>query len=399
MERSEDLMAVKRRFGIVGNHPLLHHAIEKAMRIARADISVLITGESGVGKETIPKIIHEHSVRKHNLYFSINCGAIPEGTIDSELFGHEKGAFTGASSSRKGYFEVADGGTLFLDEVGELPLASQAKLLRVLENGEFIRVGDSKVLRTNVRVIAATNVAMIEAVKKKKFREDLFYRLATAEIFLPPLREREQDVLMLFHKFASDFAEKYRIPSVSLTEGASHALVHYHWPGNIRQLKNFAEQVSLVETNRTIDHYTVAKYLPDFETKPTIVSDDGGYSGSGAYGGDASVHQMLFEIKKDIHELKSVLAQLIRPMQASDPHSASPSLPLLSYTQPDAYSATHSTIEAKEQTADDFSLEQQEIETIKRALEKNQGRRKETAVALGISERTLYRKIKQYNLE
>lgn len=271
----DSIQAIKQRFEIIGNDPKLNRAIEKAMQVAPTDISVLVTGESGVGKESIPKIIHALSHRKHGKYIAVNCGAIPEGTIDSELFGHEKGAFTGATSTREGYFEVADGGTIFLDEVGELPLTTQVRLLRVLENGEFIKVGSSKVQKTNVRIVAATNVQMMEAIKKEKFREDLYYRLSTVEISLPPLRDRKDDIHLLFRKFSSDFAQKYKMPSIKLDEGAVQLLLQYRWSGNIRQLRNVAEQISVLETNRTISIATLRSYLPDATSSnlPAVIGD------------------------------------------------------------------------------------------------------------------------------
>ena len=301
----ENIQQVKQRFGIIGNHAGLNRALEKALRVAATEIAVLVTGESGVGKENIPKIIHQFSPRKHGKYIAVNCGAIPEGTIDSELFGHEKGAFTGATATRSGYFEVADGGTIFLDEVGELPLPTQVRLLRVLENGEFFKVGSSKVQKTNVRIVAATNVDMQEAIAKEKFREDLYYRLSTVEIAIPPLRDRKEDIPLLFRKFAADFAEKYRMPPLRLDEHAQHALQQYRWSGNIRQLRNIAEQMSVLETEREIGPHVLRSYLPEQRQLPSVVSKE--KSGGGDFASEREIlYKVLFDMRADLNDLKKL---------------------------------------------------------------------------------------------
>ncbi len=306
----ENIQQVKQRFGIIGNHAGLNRALEKALRVAATEIAVLVTGESGVGKENIPKIIHQFSPRKHGKYIAVNCGAIPEGTIDSELFGHEKGAFTGATATRSGYFEVADGGTIFLDEVGELPLPTQVRLLRVLENGEFFKVGSSKVQKTNVRIVAATNVDMQEAIAKEKFREDLYYRLSTVEIAIPPLRERKEDIPLLFRKFAADFAEKYRMPPLRLDEHAQHALQQYRWSGNIRQLRNIAEQMSVLETEREIGPHVLRSYLPEQRQLPSVVSKE--KSGGGDFASEREIlYKVLFDMRADLNDLKKLTHALI----------------------------------------------------------------------------------------
>src|SRR5690554_2284289 len=307
----ENIQAIKQRFEIIGNDPKLNRAIEKAIQVAPTDISVLVTGESGVGKESIPKIIHSLSHRKHGKYIAVNCGAIPEGTIDSELFGHEKGAFTGATNTREGYFEVADGGTIFLDEVGELPLTTQVRLLRVLENGEFIKVGSSKVQKTNVRIVAATNVKMIEAIEKGKFREDLYYRLSTVEIMLPPLRERKEDIHLLFRKFASDFAHKYKMPAIKLDDNAVQVLEKYRWSGNIRQLRNVAEQISVLETNRIISAQALMGYLPqESNSLPAVV---GGKKSESDFSSEREImYKILFDMKSDLNDLKKLTLELMQ---------------------------------------------------------------------------------------
>lgn len=409
----ENLQAIKQRFGIIGNDVQLNRAIEKAIRVAPTDISVLVTGESGVGKENIPKIIHQLSHRKHAKYIAVNCGAIPEGTIDSELFGHEKGAFTGATQTRKGYFEVADGGTIFLDEVGELPLTTQVRLLRVLENGEFIKVGSSQVQKTNVRIVAATNVNMHEAISKEKFREDLYYRLSTIEIPLPPLRERGEDIHLLFRKFAADFAQKYRMPTIRLDENAVKVLLNYHFPGNIRQLKNIAEQVSIVEEDRLITPEKLVQYLPENRSNlPAIVG--GKTTSQSDFANERDImYKILFDMRNDINDLKKLTLDLMqsgnseqvqednhrlieRIYQDQDLSEASNievvQIPKVSSPQNDYDYAE--TIEEDES----LSLQEKEIEMIKKSLEKNNGKRKLAAKELGISERTLYRKIKQYDL-
>ena len=409
----EGLTSIKQRFEIIGNDSKLNRSLEKAMRVAPTDISVLVTGESGVGKETIPKIIHQLSHRKHANYIAVNCGAIPEGTIDSELFGHEKGAFTGATQMRKGYFEVADGGTVFLDEVGELPLTTQVRLLRVLENGEFIKVGTSKVQKTDVRIVAATNMKMQQAVRKGKFREDLYYRLSTIELNLPPLREREGDLHLLFRKFASDFAEKYRMPTIRLEEAAVNLLMHYPFPGNIRQLRNLAEQISVVEENRNISVEKLNQYLPNFDNLPAIVDSEN--NAKNKFGADLDVmYKALFEMRKEINDLKKLTLNLIengnqgqatqeqRQMiekirgDQSEPFKTENEVELIR-VQPQKNRETFDYIEAIEED-ETLSLQEKEIEMIRKSLERNQNKRKLAAKELGISERTLYRKIKQYDL-
>jgi transcriptional regulator with PAS, ATPase and Fis domain len=418
----ESVQNIKQRFEIIGNDLKLNRAIEKAIQVAPTDISVLITGESGVGKENMPKIIHALSHRKHGKYIAVNCGAIPEGTIDSELFGHEKGSFTGATNTREGYFEEADGGTIFLDEVGELPLTTQVRLLRVLENGEFIKVGSSKVQKTNVRIVAATNVKMIEAIKKGKFREDLYYRLSTVEITLPPLRERKEDIHILFRKFASDFAHKYKMPPVRLEEEAVHLLLKYRWSGNIRQLRNVAEQLSVLETNRNITLATLRSYLSD-ETHqlPALVND---VSKESDFSSEREIlYKILFDMKSDLNDLKKLTLELIKsgPSNVKENnqglidriygHKTVP--PEEEYTAPKVsllpVSGRAGTLhnEDEEYLYDEaseilenesVSLQEKELELIKKSLERHKGKRKATADELGISERTLYRKIKQYNL-
>lgn len=420
----ESVQATKQRFGIIGNDPKLNRSIEKAIQVAPTDISVLVTGESGVGKESIPKIIHSLSHRKHGKYIAVNCGAIPEGTIDSELFGHEKGAFTGATSTRSGYFEVADGGTIFLDEVGELPLTTQVRLLRVLENGEFIKVGSSKVQKTDVRIVAATNVNMFEAIKKEKFREDLYYRLSTVEILLPPLRDREQDVHLLFRKFASDFATKYKMPTIRLEEGAVQLLEKYHWSGNIRQLRNIAEQISVLEQNRTISANTLRGYLPDIGSNlPAIVSSSKKESD---FSNEREIlYKVLFDMKNDLNDLKKLTMELMQSGNSQQVQKEHEGLirkiyredkgeteipfeePITEHTT-EVLQITPAETSVKEEDKYHFaeeieeeetlSLHDKELELIKKSLERHRGKRKAAAEELGISERTLYRKIKQYDL-
>lgn len=390
-----DVQQIKQRFGIIGNSPGLNRAIDVALQVAPTDLSVLITGESGVGKETFPQIIHQNSPRKHGQYIAVNCGAIPEGTIDSELFGHEKGSFTGALADRKGYFEVADGGTIFLDEVGELPIPTQARLLRVLETGEFIKVGSSKVLKTNVRIVAATNVNLIQAVADGKFREDLYYRLNTVPIQIPPLRERPDDIILLFRKFAGDCAEKYRMPPVRLDDEARQLLTSYRWPGNVRELKNITERISVIEENRDITADVLRLYLPDLnvEKYPVLVKKQD--NDQKFFNSEREIlYQVLFDMKKDVNDLKKLVHDIMggkMPMPVADetPY-AHPIRPV--------HSAPIQEAEAveKEET---LSLEEVEKEMIRKALEKHNGRRKNAAADLKISERTLYRKIKEYNLE
>ena len=391
-----DIQSIKQRFGIIGNDPNLNRAIEVAVQVAATDLTVFINGESGTGKDVFPQIIHQNSVRKHGPYFAINCGAIPEGTIDSELFGHEKGSFTGAYDTRKGYFEVADGGTLFLDEVGELPLATQARLLRVLENGEFIKVGSSKIQKTNVRVVAATNVDIPTAIEKGRFREDLYYRLNTVPIHIPPLRDRKDDIKMLFRKFASDFAEKYRIPAVQLTPEALAMLGNYRWDGNIRQLKNVTEQISIIEKERLITPEILLNYLPAQTALPAIFKDE---SKADSISERDILYKVLFDMKKDITELRKTVDELtsgqnITPIKATViNHVDNPNLVDYETTQ----DAEVEYLQEKSAT-DSLSLQDKENEVIIKALLKYSGRRKDAAKELGISERTLYRKIKEYNI-
>jgi transcriptional regulator with PAS, ATPase and Fis domain len=407
---------IKQRFGILGNSPMLDRALETAYQVAATDMSVLITGESGVGKEVFSKIIHNLSPRKHSSFIAVNCGAIPEGTIDSELFGHEKGSFTGANEARKGYFEVADGGTIFLDEVAELPLLTQVRLLRVLESGEFIRVGSSKVQKTQVRVVAATNVNIPDAVAKGKFREDLYYRLNTVPIFVPSLRERKEDIPLIFRKFAADFAEKYKMPSVRLDDQAQVVLTNYRWPGNIRQLKNVAEQISILEKERNVTADVLIKYLPDNNVSnlPALYKPEGGQT-------DLSereiLYKVLFDMKRDISDLRKVVAELAQNGTASVEFQKDNSQ-LLHQLHDEIEPLVHNTgleimpqrtqavtnyssplQQPKEIEVESLSLQERELELIKRALDKNKGRRRNAAKELGISERTLYRKIKEYNLE
>ena len=388
-----DLQQIKQRFGIIGNNTALNRAIDIALQVAPTDLSVLITGESGVGKETFPQIIHQNSPRKHGQYIAVNCGAIPAGTIDSELFGHEKGSFTDARSERKGYFEVADGGTLFLDEVGELPLQTQAYLLRVLESGEFMRVGSSKVQKTNVRIVAATNVNLAQAVSQGKFREDLYYRLNTIPIQIPPLRERSEDILLLFRKFASDCAEKYRMPSIRLDDDARMLLINYRWPGNVRELKNITERISVIEENRDISAEVLRLYLPNVEMEkfPVLVKHEPEQK---VFNSEREIlYQVLFDMKKDVTELKKLVHEKM---------NGGVQLPVVdepSYVQPHSIHSMPSIQDAEPYEEETLSLEEVEKEMIRKALEKHNGRRKNAAADLKISERTLYRKIKEYNLE
>lgn len=407
----ENLQALKQRFGIIGNDIHLNRALEKAVRVAPTDISVLVTGESGVGKESIPKIIHSLSHRKHAKYIAVNCGAIPEGTIDSELFGHEKGAFTGATQDRKGYFEVADGGTIFLDEVGELPLTTQVRLLRVLENGEFIKVGSSKVLKTNVRIVAATNVNMQTAIEKEKFREDLYYRLSTIEINLPALRERNNDIHLLFRKFASDFAQKYRMPSIRLDENAVNLLLNFRFPGNIRQLKNLAEQISVIEEERIITASKLQQYLPnESDNLPAIV----GRKKENDFSTERDImYKILFDMRNDINDLKKLTLDLMKNGNVEEVQEENHRLlekiynnkdleeldiEVLNVPQPNKTPENNYDFIETIEEDESLSLQDKEIEMIKKSLEKNNNKRKLAAKELGISERTLYRKIKQYDL-
>lgn len=406
---------IKQRFGIIGNDPVLNRSIEKAMRVSPTDISVLVTGESGVGKESFPKIIHQLSHRKHNKYIAVNCGAIPEGTIDSELFGHEKGAFTGANNARKGYFEVADGGTIFLDEVGELPLTTQVRLLRVLENGEFIKVGASEVQKTNVRIVAATNLDMEKAIQKGKFREDLFYRLSTVEIKIPPLRNRKEDIHLLFRKFASDFAKKYNMPTIRLDQNAQNLLNAYRWNGNIRQLRNVAEQLSVLEEKREVSSQLLKYYLPDFNSSlPALINKS---NSSNDFSNEREIlYKILFDMKKDLNDLKKITDHL-KPEDHNSNFKeneinafenlqstidSQKSAEIIDFKEKDPtfnsnIDKYHFAEEIKEEET--LSIHDKELELIKKALERNNGKRKAAAIELGISERTLYRKIKQHDIE
>ena len=425
----ESIQAIKQRFEIIGNDPKLNRAVEKAIQVAPTDISVLVTGESCVGKESIPKIIHALSHRKHGKYIAVNCGAIPEGTIDSELFGHEKGAFTGATSTREGYFEVADGGTIFLDEVGELPLTTQVRLLRVLENGEFIKVGSSQVQKTNVRIVAATNVNMFDAIEKGKFREDLYYRLSTVEIMLPPLRERKEDIHLLFRKFSSDFAHKYKMPPIKLDDDAVVLLQKFRWGGNIRQLRNVAEQISVLEANRNITLASLRSYLPEEGSNlPAVVRDKKPESD---FSNEREIlYKVLFDMKSDLNDLKKLTMELMQNgntpnVQESNKgliqkiygsqngsHDDFEDLPRTEVLAPQKPARPEPPVVEHDEDEDDdnylfaetveeeetLRLDEKEIELIKKALERNKGKRKAAADELGISERTLYRKIKQYDL-
>ncbi len=400
-----DLTSIKQRFSIIGNSPLLNRALEVAVRVASTDLSVLVTGESGVGKEFFPQVIHAHSARKHNKYIAVNCGAIPEGTIDSELFGHEKGSFTGALDARKGYFEEADGGTIFLDEVAELPLSTQVRLLRILQTGEFMRVGSAKVQKTNVRVVAATNVALQQAIDEGRFREDLFYRLNTVPIVVPALRERREDIYLLFRKFASDVAVQYRMPAISLNDPARAMLEGYYWRGNIRQLKNVAEQISAIEQSRVITSEILERYLPDQNGAmggASIVKSrltDGGASADGVSSEREILYKVLFDMRSDIHDLKRMVVELMQSgggvAQAAAPHDA-PIVGLLPSSAGDEYAESE---EVTDDTPREYTKSDMQRDQITRALRRNGGRRREAAAELFMSERTLYRKIKELGIE
>lgn len=419
-----EIQQVKLRFGIIGNNEALLRGIDVAMQVAPTDLSVLITGESGVGKESFPQIIHQYSRRKHGQYIAVNCGAIPEGTIDSELFGHEKGAFTGAISERKGYFGEANGGTIFLDEVGELPLPTQARLLRVLESGEFIKVGSSKVEKTDVRIVAATNVNLVQAIAEGRFREDLYYRLNTVPIQIPPLRERGEDVVLLFRKFASDFAEKYHMPPLQLTEDARQMLMAYTWPGNVRQLKNITEQISIIEANREINADILKNYLPENNAQrlPALL----GNKESKGFGSEREIlYQVLFDMRQDVTELKKLVHEIMTKRAATGAGSGikssyytSPSQPQLvtpATVEPNVTTIIHSAVQpatplsssvnnddiqdTEEYVEESLALDDVEKDMIRKALEKHHGKRKSAAQDLNISERTLYRKIKEYGLD
>lgn len=410
-----NLQQIKQRFGIIGNAPLLNRALEIAAQVAPTDISVLVTGESGTGKEIIPQVIHQLSSRKHGEYIAVNCGAIPEGTIDSELFGHEKGSFTGASNSREGYFQVADGGTIFLDEVAELPMQTQVRLLRVLETGEFIRVGSSKVIKTDVRVVAATNENMQKAIASGKFREDLFYRLSIVPISLPPLRDRKDDIHLIFRKFSADFADKYRMPAIKLTPDAVEIVNQYNWPGNIRQLKNVVEQISVIETEREIDSLKLVSFLPKtFENTPALRTS----ASEENFSERELMYKFLFDMKGDLNELKKLVLEIVnkdgdiqltsdqtamvKRMYTDIDEKPPRALPVPTRSEESTFAfshpATEDDYELHEEVEESLSLEDREKELIEKALEKHRGKRKYAAEELGISERTLYRKIKEYNL-
>lgn len=433
MQPSE-LQSVKQRFGIIGSSEMLNRAIDIALQVAPTDLSVLISGESGVGKENFPQIIHNYSHRKHGPYIAVNCGAIPEGTIDSELFGHEKGSFTGATADRKGYFEVADGGTIFLDEVGELPLSTQVRLLRVLEAGEFIKVGSSKTQKTNVRVVAATNINMQQAIRDGRFREDLYYRLNTVPISIPPLRDRKEDIPLLFRKFSADFADKYRMPPIRLTDEARMMLMNYYWNGNVRQLKNITEQISVIEQKREITPSILRNYLPheDMEKLPAIFLH--GKSEGKSFNSEREIlYQILFDMKSDMNELKKNVHDLMGKRRvdmvteeadysqniitpeilSSSSNSQTDDYQMEDDSEDDSYyddtnrkfddvdyeEDTHTDVSKDESSDNKMSLAEMECEMIKRSLDKHRGRRRAVAKELKISERTLYRKIKDYNLD
>jgi transcriptional regulator with PAS, ATPase and Fis domain len=412
----KDLQNIKQRFGIIGNYESLNRALDIAVQVAPTDLSVLITGESGTGKEIFPQVIHSYSSRKHGQYIAVNCGAIPEGTIDSELFGHEKGSFTGASDSRKGYFEVADGGTIFLDEIAELPLSTQVRLLRVLETGEFIRVGSSKVQKTNVRVIAASNVDVPRAIENGKFREDLFYRLNTVPIKVPALRVRGEDIFLLFRKFAVDFAEKYRMPAIRLDSEAKNILLNYSWPGNVRQLKNITEQISIIESEREIVASNLRNYLPDYGggKLPALIKKDE----DKAFSSEREIlYKILFDMKSDMNDLKKLVFDLIRHGEVDVTFQESNSGVIknlfreareeniskketeTSTVDFPSHNAMNNIQDTEERIEESLSLADKEVEMIRKALEKYSGKRKMAAGELGISERTLYRKIKEYGIE
>jgi transcriptional regulator with PAS, ATPase and Fis domain len=416
----ESIQNIKQRFGIIGNHFGLNRALEKSLRVAATEITVLVTGESGVGKENIPKIIHQFSPRKHAKYIAVNCGAIPEGTIDSELFGHEKGAFTGATTSRSGYFEVADGGTIFLDEVGELPLPTQVRLLRILENGEYMKVGSSNILKTDVRIVAATNVKMGDAIQKGKFREDLYYRLSTVEINLPPLRERKDDIPLLFRKFAADFAQKYKMPTVRLNEDAQNMLSQYRWGGNIRQLRNIAEQISVLEKERDLNPAILRNYLPELGSQlPAVIKSE---SKDADFSSEREIlYKVLFDMKSDLNDLKKLTLELMENENHSSVQEKNPDLIKKIYgSKNDTLEKSLEVIPAEKNNSYNYeensdtnsyefaetvieeeplSLLEKEIEMIKKSLKRSNGKRKIAAKELGISERTLYRKIKQFDLQ
>lgn len=405
---------IKNRFGIIGNSPLLNRAIDIASQVAPTDISVLITGESGSGKEVFSHIIHQMSARKHGPFIAVNCGAIPEGTIDSELFGHEKGSFTGAHEARKGYFEVVNGGTIFLDEVAELPIGTQARLLRILESGEYLRVGSSKVQKTDVRVVAATNVDVYDAVKNGKFREDLYYRLSTVPLKIPPLRERKEDIYLLFRKFVADFTHKYRSPSVQLDPEARHILTNYSWPGNVRQLKNVAEQIAVLEKDRNVTAQSILQYIPQeagASNLPMRIKQDA----KDDFSERDILYKVLFDMKRDMLELKKLVAEIIKNggnsasiaenhhivqqlYQDVDFPTIAPAVPLVLHKPEADKKNDFNFVPHSEEVEESLSLVEKESDLIKKALKKHKGKRKLAANELGISERTLYRKIKELNL-
>jgi len=409
-----DIQAIKQRFGIIGNSKLLNQAIDIARQVAPTDITVMITGESGTGKEAFPKIIHQLSARKHGPYIAVNCGAIPEGTIDSELFGHEKGSFTGAHEARKGYFEVVNGGTIFLDEVAELPLSTQVRLLRVLESGEFLKVGSSKVIKTDVRVVVATNVNIAEAIQEGKFRQDLFYRLNTVPINVPPLRDRKEDIILLFRKFALDFAERYHMPPLRLDEEAREIIINFRWQGNVRQLKNLTEQMSIIEEEREVNAETMRKYLPASSGKdlPVLYKKQ---ESEGKISERELLYKVLFDMKKDISDLKRIVSDIVKSGGVSQDLQKNQTRIIDElYTGTDNLQDQLDQIEIEEENnqheqedhyqqpeviEESLSLRKKEIDLIKKALEKHHGKRKDAAKELGISERTLYRKIKEYNIK
>ncbi|MBF25360.1 MAG: sigma-54-dependent Fis family transcriptional regulator [Flavobacteriales bacterium] len=399
-----EIIKLKQRFELVGNSNLFIRALTKALRVSNTDISILVTGESGTGKDVIPKIIHENSLRKHGQFIAVNCGAIPEGTIDSELFGHEKGAFTGAINSRKGYFEVANNGTIFLDEIGDLPMQTQVRLLRVLENGEFIKVGSSKVEKINVRLIAATNINLIEAVKKNKFREDLFYRINTIQIEMPSLRSRKEDIHLMFRKFASDFSEKHKIPTIRLTDKSIEIIEKYNWPGNIRELKNFAEKLSIIEEKRILEPIDINNHLlQNYSSKSSLVLSKEG-TNNPKFSEREILYKILFDLKNDLNDLKKITLDLIQGTETNEQirNNNAEQIQRIYKNNNDLeiekINTNKTTIIEQELIEENLSLQDNECEMIQKALEKNKGKRKIAARELGISERTLYRKIKQYEL-
>lgn len=405
------IQEIKNRFRIIGNSPSLDRAIDIARQVAATDLSVLITGESGTGKEVFPQIIHQLGPRKHNQYIAVNCGAIPEGTIDSELFGHEKGAFTGAHDTRKGYFEVANGGTIFLDEVAELPLPTQVRLLRVLETGEFIRVGSSKVMKTDVRIVAATNINMLQLIEKGRFREDLYYRLNTIPLAIPPLRERKEDIPLLFRKFSTDFADRYKMPPIKLTPEAEELLINYYWKGNVRQLKNVTEQISVIEKQREIDARTLAHYLPDMSTAvalPTLFRPDGSNATNPEFSERELLYKVLFEMKRDMVDLKKVVLGLLENEELLSGKASARTKVIHRLSEETSKNPENDfkiqpsqaiIPEVGEEVEEAVSLDEREKQYIKMILDKHKGNRRAASKELGISERTMYRKIKDYNLE